>query len=62
MMLFGFFLRPLSKHGFIMTAARLMFTAKVEDNDLLSDKTIKQNDEWKNRMIPNEELSEKDYN
>ena len=60
MLLFGFFLGPMSEHSFILTAARHMYTAKVEDNELLSNKEGG-GSKWKKYIIPNESMSEKEF-
>jgi hypothetical protein len=60
MMLFGFFLRSFSEHSFILTAARHMYTAKVEDENLLSQEECGSKS-WKKYIIPNENLSEKEF-
>ena len=35
MLLFSFFLKPISEHSFILTAAMKMYTAQVQDDTLL---------------------------
>jgi hypothetical protein len=60
MMLFGFFLNKMSEHSFILTAARHMYTAKVEDENLLSHKED-DSKAWKKYIIPNENMSEKEF-
>jgi hypothetical protein len=60
MLLFGFFLGPLSHHSFILTAARKMYSAKVDDDQLLSN-DHEGDKHWKKYLIPNENISEKEF-
>ena len=50
----------MSEHSFILTAARHMYTAKVEDDNLLSQEECGSKS-WKKYIIPNENLSEKEF-